>query len=261
MDVDRSVPQPNERCRRCAAEVLAADRFCPACGAAVPWAEMVRVELTEEPPGPRRIGMRGKLALASLAVVGVLAVVPWLTPTGVCGGVTSGGCGPPWSQERSGERHDLSGTISVDGPGITGGPEGCRLPPPNDTLVLDATVAVVDDAGTTLALGAVLGSALLDDGTCNLSYLVPGVPPAEEYHLRGGIGRGPRGWIWPGWSGWAPRSTVSAAAPSASRTSPAGRGRTPTRRPATTSRTRVVHDRVLATRASLAPGRTTVGFR
>jgi hypothetical protein len=167
-------PSPtNPVCGQCGSSLLPDDRFCPACGAAVMPAAPVRVvrqAALPEYPSPR-IGTKGKIALAILAVVGVLSVIIY----------TAGQNRPDPGAIT--EVHDLAGTIVVEHPLILVGPDGCVFPPPNQALVPGSLIHVLDEDGESIATGKIADSALVDHGVCHLHFTIPQVPAAREYRL------------------------------------------------------------------------------
>jgi hypothetical protein len=166
---------PGADCVHCGTAVQTTDRFCPACGTAiVPSSSatpvrIVRPAALSELPSSR-IGTKSKLALAVVAIVGVLSVLVYL----------AGRYGP---ESGSQSPHDLAGTIIVKHSLIMVGQNGCLLPAPNMYLVPGALIFVRNENGETIATGKILDSVLVDPGVCHLEFTVPQIPTAREYRL------------------------------------------------------------------------------
>jgi hypothetical protein len=159
-------------CPLCGTAVQSTDRFCPGCGAAVEPVVPVRLLRYPVPPEPasRRLGTKSKLALAVVAIVGVLSVLVYLA-----------GQYDPESGPQS--PHDLAGTIIVKHSLVIVGQNGCLFPAPNASLVSGALIFVRNENGETIATGKILDSVLVDHGVCHLEFTVFQVPTAREYRL------------------------------------------------------------------------------
>jgi hypothetical protein len=179
--VSSTVPAPTSHqvCPQCGAGLAASDRFCAVCGTAVAPAlvapvRLVRPPLYDEPPASR-FGSKSKIALAMVAVIGLLAVIFVLAgQRRDRSNLPSGG---------TADHHDLAGTIIVEHSVIVVGPDGCIFPAPNEALVPGAPISVLNEDDVAIASGAILHSALVDDGVCHLVFAVPDIPEARAYQL------------------------------------------------------------------------------
>jgi hypothetical protein len=166
---------PSDVCANCGAPFPGDDRFCAECGSTDRRAVMPRRydSGSDLPPDPWRPGLKSVLALAILLIAGGLATVLIIVDPDPAPDIDSQGA----------EFHTITGTITLAHPDITAGTMGCQIPPPNQSLVPGSPITVIDHAGATIATGQVLVSELVEEGVCNLVYVVVGVPDADGYRL------------------------------------------------------------------------------
>lgn len=175
MIMDHAEPPPPDVCANCGAPFPAGDRFCAECGSSDRCLAMDRrygYDL-DVPHDRWRPGLKSKLALAILLILGCLATVVILIDPDPA----------PDTKNQGTELHTITGTITLTHPAITAGAVGCQIPPPNQSLVPGAPVTVINHAGTSIATGQILISELVEEGVCNLVYLIVGVPDADAYRL------------------------------------------------------------------------------
>ena len=160
-------PLSDPECAQCGVLFRSGDRFCAQCGHAAG---------SPTPARARKPGKRGRLAIAMVLMVACTAAVLQFANR-------SGNATQPNTLRMSTVRNTITGTIILEHPDITATTDGCRIPRPDQDLVIGSPVSVVDSAGTAIAIGGVVHTRLESAGVCHMLFGIAGVPAAAEYRL------------------------------------------------------------------------------